>query len=216
MARESDTIVDTIDEGDGWRIEIHADYNHDRTVEEEIPADEGVHFQTWHRRYELGERISCPDDQESLESEIRVDYPEAVILPVYVYEHSGIRLFTGSFSCRWDSGQVGVIWRERPLDQRYDDATKAWVPCATPEEGLAATERMLKTIVASMDAIVSGSVYGYVIKDPEDDHAGSCWGFIETSRADRDYMIGEARAELESVREGRKAAERMERESFAL
>ena len=33
-----------------------------------------------------------------------------LILPVYMYEHSGIALSTGSFSDNWDSGQVGWIY----------------------------------------------------------------------------------------------------------
>ena len=31
----------------------------------------------------------------------------AVILPLYLYDHSGITMNTTGFSCNWDSGQVG-------------------------------------------------------------------------------------------------------------
>ena len=30
-----------------------------------------------------------------------------VILPLYLYDHSGITMSSSPFSCRWDSGQVG-------------------------------------------------------------------------------------------------------------
>jgi hypothetical protein len=33
-----------------------------------------------------------------------------VILPLFVYEHGGITMSTGKFSCPWDSGQVGWIY----------------------------------------------------------------------------------------------------------
>lgn len=33
-----------------------------------------------------------------------------VILPLYLYDHSGITISTGPFSCPWDSGQVGWIY----------------------------------------------------------------------------------------------------------
>ncbi len=36
-----------------------------------------------------------------------------VILPLYLYDHSGITMSTGAFSCRWDSGQVGWIYAEK-------------------------------------------------------------------------------------------------------
>lgn len=38
------------------------------------------------------------------------DNPNAVILPVYLYDHSGISVSTTPFSCRWDSGQCGWIY----------------------------------------------------------------------------------------------------------
>ena len=37
-----------------------------------------------------------------------------VILPLYLYDHSGITISTGPFSCPWDSGQVG--WIKAPKD----------------------------------------------------------------------------------------------------
>jgi hypothetical protein len=33
-----------------------------------------------------------------------------VILPLYVYEHSGVTMRTYPFGCRWDSGQAGYIY----------------------------------------------------------------------------------------------------------
>jgi len=46
-------------------------------------------------------------------------HENAVILPVYMYDHSGITINTDGFSCPWDSGQVGVIFctRERFLKE---------------------------------------------------------------------------------------------------
>lgn len=37
---------------------------------------------------------------------IGTDY---MILPVYMYDHSGLSFSTGSFSCSWDSGMIGWI-----------------------------------------------------------------------------------------------------------
>lgn len=33
-----------------------------------------------------------------------------VMLPIYLYDHSGITISTSAFSCRWDSGLVGFIF----------------------------------------------------------------------------------------------------------
>lgn len=39
-------------------------------------------------------------------------------LPLYVYDHSGVRLNTTGFSCPWDSGQVGWIVATREALKR--------------------------------------------------------------------------------------------------
>ena len=36
-----------------------------------------------------------------------------VILPLYLYDHGGITMSTGAFSCPWDSGRVGWIYAEK-------------------------------------------------------------------------------------------------------
>lgn len=36
-----------------------------------------------------------------------------IILPLFLYDHSGITISTGPFSCPWDSGQVGWIYAEK-------------------------------------------------------------------------------------------------------
>lgn len=75
-----------------------------------------------HRRYTLGdEQAQNTEEYESWEQwlEGEVFKPnggkdEVVALPLYLYDHSGITMSTGSFGHidpqRWDWGQVGWIW----------------------------------------------------------------------------------------------------------
>jgi len=57
----------------------------------------------FHRTYMLGDKhdFNSPDDVNLK------DY--AVVLPLFLYDHSGITIRTAPFSCTWDSGQVGWI-----------------------------------------------------------------------------------------------------------
>jgi hypothetical protein len=48
--------------------------------------------------------------RERINKKVLKDY---VILPLYLYDHSGISMNTSGFSCGWDSGQVGFIYCER-------------------------------------------------------------------------------------------------------
>jgi len=105
------------------------------------------------------------------------DYPESlreliadhcIIVPVYAYVHGGVALSTGSFSCPWDSGCIGIIWctldraREEYGDgaQAYDRARK----CMVGE-------------IETLDTYYRGSVYGFTIDDADGDTYDSCWGF---------------------------------------
>lgn len=71
----------------------------------------------FHGRYTLGDKHGLESPDYSSWSEVR-DYIEAelgamVILPLYLYDHSGISMSVGSpraHHASWDSGQVGFIY----------------------------------------------------------------------------------------------------------
>ena len=96
----------------------------------------------------------------------------AVLLPVYMYDHSGITIATTPFSCRWDSGQVGWIFVTKDkIRNEYGvkNITKKTV------------DRMrwyLNGEIKVLDAYVRGAVYGYRILDAEGEDEESCWGFF--------------------------------------
>ena len=47
-----------------------------------------------------------------------------MILPLYLYDHSGITMNTTGFSCPWDSGQVGWIYADkRRIEAEYGKVT---------------------------------------------------------------------------------------------
>ncbi|MGB9825435.1 MAG: hypothetical protein ACPLRU_02070 [Desulfofundulus sp.] len=83
----------------------------------------------WHRKYYLGDRHDYrnPEDfwyelaekvvgdtgrVEAMTPERRekVVRENAIVLPLYLYDHGGLRMNTTGFSCSWDSGQVGWIY----------------------------------------------------------------------------------------------------------
>jgi len=69
----------------------------------------------FHRRYTLGdEDIPFSSDDfngwDEMEAYIYKELKALIVLPLYLYDHSGITINTTGFSCRWDSGQVGFIY----------------------------------------------------------------------------------------------------------
>ena len=67
-----------------------------------------------HNRWRIGDPHNYKQEDykswDELARGILRDNPNAVILPVYMYDHSGLAFSTGPFSCPWDSGQVGFIF----------------------------------------------------------------------------------------------------------
>jgi hypothetical protein len=67
----------------------------------------------FHRGYDLGDKHNYnADDYNSwgeIEKAIIKEENPAVILPLYMYDHSGISISTSPFGCRWDSGQIGFV-----------------------------------------------------------------------------------------------------------
>jgi hypothetical protein len=129
----------------------------------------------WHPRYNLGdEQISRDEAQEAYES-----VPEdAVVLPLFLYDHGGITMNTTGFHCQWDSGQVGYIYitKEKIIEEYGNDSAE------TRER----VNGYLKGEVETYDQYIRGDVYGFVIEevstcDHGHEHAtevDSCWGFF--------------------------------------
>ncbi len=95
-----------------------------------------------------------------------------IILPLYLYDHSGITMNTTGFSCPWDSGMVGFIYVTR------DDALAELGVSRLTEKGRKRIEGMLRGEVATYDQFIRGEVYGWYVDD-EDGNLYSCWGYFD-------------------------------------
>ena len=89
----------------------------------------------------------------------------AICLPLYLYDHGGITISHGAFSCKWDSGQVGWHYiTKAKLEDEFDGEEAKAMKCLEAE---------LKTY----DDYLQGNVWGYVIENEDGDDVDSCWGF---------------------------------------
>lgn len=106
----------------------------------------------------------------------------AVMLPLYVYEHGGITINTGGYSCHWDSGQVGwIVVTKEQLRKEYNvkRITKKLLKIA---------EDILENEVSIFDQYLTGNIYGFRVTDNQGQEIDSCWGFYG-----EDSAIAEAR-----------------------
>lgn len=151
-----------------------------------------------HTRYTLGDQHSFGDAREFLldvcglgeESDLSVDQlvkraeRQAVILPVYLYDHSGLAMNTTGFHCPWDSGQVGFIYATLETIRKEHGAARVSSALRDKVTGI------LKQEVGTYSDYLSGNVYGYVV-EKGDDEIDSCWGFVGDYD---DYCLKEARS----------------------
>jgi hypothetical protein len=115
----------------------------------------------WHDRYVLGDERpgGSPDGYFD-------DEEPFVRLPLYLYDHGGITMSTGPFSCPWDSGQVG--WIYVTLDQVKKEFGVKAVNGAIKKKVIACLESEVRVY----DQYLRGAVWGYEYGDD------SCWGFL--------------------------------------
>jgi len=150
-----------------------------------------------HRRYRLGDSETTKAEQEIIlnagswenaEDELIAYYrengdPIVAILPLYLYDHSGITMRTWSYGDIWDSGQVGFIFATESMVRKSfiigdDDKLSAKIKDRVNQS--------LKDEVHVYDQYLTGDVYGYRVFDLEKCNAcghideaevDSCWGF---------------------------------------
>lgn len=152
--------------------------------------------------YELAELIR-DDEQELREGEdiskgelIRlIEEKGTIIMPLYLYDHSGITISTGRFSCSWDSGQIGWIYITKEKIE-----AEGW----TKEQA----EKYLEGEVETYDDYLTGNMWGWrVVGDGENTEDGnSCWGYygtegikdaLQEARSSIDHMCEKAQEEYE-------------------
>jgi len=150
----------------------------------------------FHKHYDLGDkhdyRTQDYDGWQGLHDAILADHPTATILPLFLYDHSGLAISTGrkySFNCPWDSGQVGFIYAE-------------------PEDG-ADVLKCLEAEVNVYNQYLQGDVYGFILRGPPCDKCDgpgedqeSCWGFYGSNPLENgmsDNLSETHRAELKKA-----------------
>lgn len=85
-----------------------------------------------------------------------------VALPLYLYDHSGITMNTGGFSCGWDSGCVGVIICDKEtIDNDFNG-----------DRDLA--RKALESEVKVYDQYLTGDVWSFIALEREGDSCSEC------------------------------------------
>jgi hypothetical protein len=145
----------------------------------------------FHSRYNLGDKhdykVSDFENWNDMKKKFIKLNNIAVILPLYLYDHTGITMNTTGFSCQWDSGQVGWIYvSKETVRKEYGKCTK---------KNLERAEKYLLGEVETYDQYLTGDVYGYIVEDDNGNEVDSCWGMygekyaMEEAKSIVDHMV---------------------------
>jgi hypothetical protein len=125
------------------------------------------------------------DSDEVLELAAEVTADGGVVLPLYLYDHSGITMNTTGFNCIWDSGQVGFIMM--PREKIYKEY--GWKRIT--KQRRKKIEDYLRGEVETYDQYLTGEVFIISIIDPDGEVEECIGGYYG-----EDYAEIEAQAML--------------------
>jgi hypothetical protein len=115
-----------------------------------------------HKRYILGDEYDENmyknnfNSWDELKNKIEENEDVAVILPLYLYDHSGITMQTHPFDDIWDSGQVGFIFVSK------DKVRKEFSVSDITDELIEKIKTILEGEVEVYNEYLTGNVYSLV------------------------------------------------------
>lgn len=173
----------------GFDIEIHQD----DTPESPREWDNLGEMICFHSQYSLGDghSLSVEDTKEL------ANRKDVIALPLFLYDHSGLRMKVGSFAgllpeghARFDSGQVGFIFAFKAAIR------KEWKVKRISKKLLKTVIGNLESEVETYDQYLSGQAYGYQVKDADGEDGDSCWGYYGSDWEEND-LLNSARAAVD-------------------
>jgi len=131
-----------------------------------------------------------------------------IYLPLYIYEHGGITISAGGFSCPWDSGQAGWIYTTKEEIMKCGGMIrneKGNYIKVTDKNWRKAAQMWMEGEVELYDQYLRGDCYGYIIDELDmdsqaaleskmdildeddmewDEDVDSCWGYYSDKWGD--------------------------------
>lgn len=189
----------------GFEIEIR---NEDYSLNPRTDWDNGSIMVCKHRSYTLGDEkhgvdLDGCDNWADVKQAIIDQKNPIVILPLYLYDHSGITMNTTGFSCNWDSGKVGFIF----IDEEKAEMigwTKEYVKTLTEGDdekykGKTREEILTDFMISDVevyDNYITGQVYRFEVEGCDDADCGGFFGYDHEKSGLLDHARSSIDAEI--------------------
>lgn len=115
---------------------------------------------------------------------------------LYIYDHSGITISTKPFDCRFDSGQFGYIYTTKEKIRNLLGVKNV------TQKIRKRVHKFLEAEVDEFDTYLRGDVYGFEIRDENNELIDSCYGFYGVNWEEnglKDYLPEHLHPQLENA-----------------
>lgn len=134
-------------------------------------------FFMFHSSYSFGDENTVINknhygDWGELEQGIRKKFDVAVLLPVYLLDHSGLTISTTPFECRFDSMQIGYIFATK------DKIRECFLIKNVTKKIKELAENNLIGEIDTFNSYLNGETYCYDIYEGEN-HLDACGGYYD-------------------------------------
>lgn len=163
----------------GYTIEIKEDIDSQNPRDKDFDLGKMICF---HGNYNLGDETDLKSSNfnnwQELEDYLKKEEDAICILPLYLYDHSGISMkcYRHGQHSAWDCGQVGFIYttKKRVLELCGKNKTKKSI------------EKELENEVEIYNKYISDQFCGFTIRDKSGEYIDSRWGYCEYNEALKD------------------------------
>lgn len=127
------------------------------------------------------------------------DTGEIAILPISMYEHSGISIWLGSKDghpdSRWDCSSIGFAYIEKTVAEK--EMLQRILPEGDNTDWKQWAYDIMEGEMKTYDQYVTGEVYGYMIEDEDGDEASDsdlcgCWAYY-----DKEQLLQDAKDDID-------------------
>jgi hypothetical protein len=172
----------------GYKISVYPDENPENPRHEDNLGT----MVCFHRKYNLGDKHKLShgdfDSWDGIDFYLRKRFQAAIILPLYLMDHSGISMGVRDFGDAWDSGQVGFIYVTKERIREWFSQSRVSAKL------LLAAAAILRGEVERYSIYLSGGIYEYRVTEPDGKEISSMCGVygseaaIESAKEDIDFQ----------------------------
>lgn len=131
-----------------------------------------------HKRYDVPNEIELSfedfDGWDEVEKHLRKEHDACIVLPVQMYDHSGVSIYVGDTHDRWDGGQLGFIFATKERVREWHGVKRI------TKELLADVEQTLRGEVEMYSKYANGEMYRFTLEDNRGEILDACGGYFDT------------------------------------